>query len=162
MCFWVPETERQTDDKHITENGTYTAENEGLYGYDKIDVSVPNTGSMSGKGADGNDYSITIDDNGYIVETKIPSAIRIETLPAQLLYTEGDTIDYSGIVVGAYDSQGNRMQEVPFSELFFPVNTAHSDGMTMGDAQHLPVQWNRPSDNLLLEDYFDISVEAHA
>lgn len=162
VCFWVPETERQTDDKRITENGTYTAEHDGLYGYDEITVSVPNTGSMSGKGTDGNDYSITVDDNGYIVETKIPSAIQIETFPAQLLYTEGDTIDYSGIVVGAYDAQENRMQGVPFSELFFPVTTAHSDDMTMGGTQRLPVQWNRPSDNLLLEDYFDISVEAHA
>lgn len=134
VCFWVPETERQTDDKRITENGTYTAEEEGIYGYDEIVVSVPNTGSMGGKGADGNDYSITVDDNGYIVETKIPSAIRIETLPSRLQYTEGDAISYSGIVVGAYDAQGNRMQEVPFSELVFPINTAHASGSGGGSA----------------------------
>lgn len=127
VCYWVPETERQTDDKRITANGTYTAEDEGLYGYDEIDVSVPNTGKMSGTGADGNDYSITVDDNGYIVETKIPSYIQIETLPSTLQYTEGGTIDYSGIVVGAYDADGNKMQTIPFEELIFPTTTAHGE-----------------------------------
>lgn len=135
VCFWVPETERQTDDKRITENGTYTAEEEGLYGYDEIVVSVPNTGSMSGKGADGNDYSVTVDDDGYIVETKIPSAIQITTPPPRVSYNDGDTIDYSGIVVTLYDGNGNVFTDsrytdgiVPFSELAFPVSIAHYDG----------------------------------
>lgn len=135
VCFWVPETERQTDDKHITENGTYTAEEEGLYGYDEITVSVSNTGSMSGKGADGNDYNISVDDNGYIVETKIPSEIRITTPPPRVSYNDGDTIDYSGIVVTLYDGNGNVFTDsrypdgiVPVSELTFPVTAAHADG----------------------------------
>lgn len=135
VCFWVPETERQTDDKRITENGTYTAEKEGLYGYDEITVSIPNTGSMSGKGEDGNDYSVTVDDDGYIVETKIPSEIRITTPPPRVSYNNGDTIDYSGIVVTLYDGNGNVFTDsrypdgiVPFSELVFPVDKAHYEG----------------------------------
>lgn len=135
VCYWVPETERQTDDKRITENGTYTAEEEGLYGYDEIVVSVPNTGNMSGKGADGNDYSVTVDDNGYIVETKIPSAIQITTPPPRVSYNDGETIDYSGIVVTLYDGNGNVFTDsrytdgtVPFSELVFPVDKAHYEG----------------------------------
>lgn len=135
VCFWVPETERQTDDKRITENGTYKAEDEGLYGYDEITVSVPHTGSMSGKGEDGNNYSVTVDDGGYIEETKIPSAIQITTPPPRVSYNDGDTIDYSGIVVTLYDGNGNVFTDsiypdgiVPFSELSFPVSKAQYEG----------------------------------
>jgi hypothetical protein len=128
VCFWVPETERQTDDKRITANGTYTAEEEGLYGYDEIDVSVPNTGSMSGKGADGNDYSITVDDNGYIVETKIPSYIKITTPPLKLVYYDGESIDVTGMVVSAYDAEGNYMQDVDLSEIIIEPTTAEYGG----------------------------------
>lgn len=130
VCFWLPETELQTDDKRITQNGTYTAEEEGLYGYDEITVSVPNTGSVTGRDpVTGNDYTVTVDpETGEIVETEVPSSIRIEQLPTKLIYTDGETINYTGIVVGAYDGHGNRLQEVPFSELVFPVTIAHDDG----------------------------------
>ena len=166
VCFWVPETERQTDDKRITANGTYTAEDDGLYGYDEITVSVPNTGSMSGKGADGNDYSITVDDNGYIVETKIPSAIQITTPPPKVSYVEGETIDYTGIVVKLYDGEGNLFTDsrypdgtIPVSELTFPVTVAHAEGDGGGaGVQTLPVNWISPYNSNTYADTFDIIV----
>lgn len=157
VCFWVPETERQTDDKRITENGTYTAEEDGLYGYDEISVSVPNTGNMSGKGADGNDYSVTVDDDGYIVETKIPSAIQIEIPPLKNSYTEGETIDLTGIVVKLIDGNGNVFTDaahpdgtIPVSELTPVPATAQQTGgskeYTDGDGLHvIKITYTQPT-----------------
>ena len=157
VCFWVPETERQTDDKHITENGTYMAEEEGLYGYDEISVSVPNTGNMSGKGADGNDYSITVDDDGYIVETKIPSAIQIEIPPLKNNYVAGEPIDLTGAVVKLYDGNGNVFTDathpdgiVPLSELTpnpaIAQQTGDSKEYTDGDGLHvIKITYTQPT-----------------
>lgn len=158
VCFWVPETERQTDDKRITANGTYTAEDEGLYGYDEINVSVPNTGSMSGKGDDGNDYSVTIDDDGYIVETKIPSAIQIEIPPLKNSYTEDEPIDLTGIVVKLMDGNGNIFTDaahpdgtIPISELTPVPATAQQTGgskeYTDGDGLHvIKITYTQPTE----------------
>lgn len=141
VCYWLPETELQTDDKRVTQNGNYTAEHEGYYGYNEIIVSIPGTGDMNGKGADGNDYSITVDDNGYIVETKIPSAIQITTPPVKVIYNDGETIDYTGMVVKLYDGEGNLFTDsrypdgiIPATELLLPENTAHYDGSGGGSS----------------------------
>lgn len=56
--------------------------------------------------------------------------IRVVTPPAKTLYSEGDTIDFTGIVVKAYEKDGSYVTGyadgvIPFSELRFPVTVAH-------------------------------------
>lgn len=118
VCYWVPETERETDSKSIDKNGTYTAEEEGLYGFSVLNVSVPSSSGVSGKDdVGGNDYNVNVDGDGYLTENKIPSYIEIISPPGKLDYTDGETIDLTGIVAKAYDAEGNEMQTLTVADL---------------------------------------------
>lgn len=121
-CLWVPEDETQLTTKHITKDGTYTASAEGYYGYSS--VTVDGIGVATGKKPSGDEYSYSTDSTGYIVETKIPSSIEVTTPPTITTYGDGAYIGFDGIVVKAYDNNGVYMQDVPFSELTFPVTVA--------------------------------------
>lgn len=154
VCYWVPEDERELGSKSINQNGSYVAEQDGLYGYDEVTVNIPNAGGVTGKDpVTGEDVTVTVDpETGELEETIVPYAIQIEQLPTQLIYTEGQTIDYTGIIVGAYDSRGNRLQEVPFAELIFTETTAHSSGSGGGYT---------PKDSLpILELYYNYPITA--
>lgn len=132
-CLWVPEEDVQLTTKTITKNGTYKASKDGYYGYDKVIVNVAGGGSISGKGADGNEYSVDVDENGNIVETKIPSSIRITTPPTYTgPYGDRAYISFDGLVVTAYDVKGNSMGEVPFDELVFPVTVTDYSSVISG------------------------------
>jgi hypothetical protein len=120
---WIPFSETQTGTIAINKNGTYKASDKGLMGFSRAVVKVPSN-SVTGKKADGNDYTVTTDPNGNIVETKVPSEIRVTTPPNVTTYTDGDAINFTGLVVTAYDAEGQSMGEVPFNELIFPVTEA--------------------------------------
>lgn len=123
-CLWVPEDGTNLGTKHISENGTFRASADGYYGYSEVTVS--GVGSVTGRDPDtGEEKQVTVDpQTGDIVETILPVEIRITTLPTKTTYTQGETIDYSGIVVHAYSSTGRDMGAVPFNELVFPETTA--------------------------------------
>lgn len=129
-CLWVPEDEVTLGQKTISENGTYKASDDGLYGYSQVMVS--NAGIASGtipSGAtiptgDGNEYAVTTDGSGNLDFLKIPSSIRITTQPTTTEYYDGDTIDYTGMVVTKYDANGQSMGTVALSELILPVTQA--------------------------------------
>lgn len=129
---WVPEDETQLATLTVTKNGSYTAEDAGVYGFSTVIVNVPAApSSITGRDTDGNDYTVTVDDNGYIVETLTASSIQVTTPPTILDYTDGDTIDFTGIVVKAYDGEGNLFDVtgypggvIPFSELRFSPTVA--------------------------------------
>ena len=153
-CLWVPEDEVSLGTKHITENGTYTALEDGKYGYSQVTVNVPGgAGSASSSGTpttsggttpggtgsavvgtdptDGNEYGVGVDENGNLVTTKIPSSISVGKAPDKTDYIDGETIDYSGIIVTLKGGDGEPFANsdypngrVPFSELIFPVETA--------------------------------------
>ena len=127
---WIPYSETQTGTIAINKNGTYKASDKGLMGFSRAVVKVPSN-SVTGKKADGNDYTVTTDTDGFIVETKVPSEIKITTPPNNLgpyhgsvFAFTGDEIDFTGLVVTAYDGEGQSMGEVPFGELVFPVTRA--------------------------------------
>lgn len=138
VCYWIPETELKTESKSINKNGTYTAEEEGLYGYSEIYVSVPGAGGINGKdnpGGDWGDYNVNVDEDGYIVEKAIPSAIHIEIPPLKNSYTEGEQIDLTGIIVKLIDGNGNVFTDeahpdgtIPLSELAPSPTTAQTSG----------------------------------
>ena len=127
-CLWVPKDERELEPLDVTANGTYRPTK---YGFSRANVRVPSqSGGVTGKGQDGNEYTVTVDD-GDLVKTKIPSAIHITTEPTKTAYADGETINFSGLVVKAYDGEGNLYDVtgyaggvVPNAELQFPVTTA--------------------------------------
>ena len=136
-CLWVPEDETMLGTKYISENGTYKASDDGYYGYSE--VSVSGIGTVTGKDPEtGEEVQVGVDpETGDIVETVLATEIRITTPPTKTSYVDGETIDYSGIVVHAYSSTGNDLGAVPFEELVFPVSTAKADGDMWTDGQGL-------------------------
>ena len=121
------------------ENGTYRARSEGYDGYNKVTVDVS---SISGEMDDGseypNDYIIEMErdpDTGelsfptepdpvtgdpVIVTKKIPSKIKIETLPSKLEYRTGETVYLTGAVVKAYDGNDNLFTDSTYTDGVIP------------------------------------------
>ena len=126
---WYPEAERALDSLSVTQNGIYRASDRGVYGWNRVSVNVAQSDRVTGKDPEtGEEKTVTVDpQTGELVETVVPTEIRVTTLPTKMDYTDGETIDYSGIVVHAYSSTGQDMGAVPFGELVFPITTAHSE-----------------------------------
>lgn len=135
---WYPESDRQLDSLSVDKNGIYQASKYGVYGWDRVSVNVAQSDRVTGKDPEtGEEKTVTVDpETGELVETVVPVEIRITTLPTKTEYANGETIDYSGIVVHAYSSTGQDMGEVPFSALVFPVTTAQG-GNEWSDGQGL-------------------------
>lgn len=126
-AYWVPEDEVKLHSLKVTVNGTYSAETAGKYGYDYVAVSVPGS-SVTGKGQDGNEHTITTDGDGNIVDTKVPSEIRIITPPDYVgPYGDRAYIDFTGLTVEAFYADGTSAGMVDFNDLFFPVTVAEYD-----------------------------------
>ena len=127
-CLWVPEDEVAIGPKTITENGVFVAADDGLYGYSQ--VAVNNVGIAMGKmpsnapTADGNEYAVSGDTGDYLEFTKLPSSIKVTTLPTTREYNDRDTIDYTGMIVTKYDANGSSMGTIPLSELTLSVTEA--------------------------------------
>lgn len=136
-CLWRPKDETVLRQKSISENGQYIAADEGLYGYSSASVHVSSSGSVTGKGSDGNDYTVSVDGGGGLVQDKIPSEIRI-TVPPEYLgpYGNGANISFEGMVVTAYDAEGNLMYDVDPAQLILPVTVADYSQATGGDGQY--------------------------
>lgn len=132
---WVPDANTICDQLKITANGTYSAAEAGKYGYDYVVVSVPGS-SVTGRDPDtGEEVEVHPDpETGEIVTTVLPTEIRVITPPAKTDYADGETIDYSGIMVHAYSATGQDMGAVPFNALAFPVTTAVYSGDSDGSA----------------------------
>lgn len=126
---WVPEDTVQLVALNATANGTYTPTG-GKYGYEYAAVSVPGS-VVTGKKPDGNTYVYTKDGSGALVETKVPTEIRITTSPTNVgPYGQGANIDFNGIVVKAYYADGTEYGEIPFADLTLPVTVAGSPSET--------------------------------
>lgn len=131
---WVQDDDTKADRLNVTANGTYTAASAGKYGYDYVTVSVPGTGA-TGTGTDGEIHHVEPDpETGELVDTVLPSSIEVTTPPTNTDYIDGETIDYSGIVVTAYLASGEVWEDenhpggvIPFNELIFPVTVADAD-----------------------------------
>lgn len=131
-CLWVPEDETRLGTKYISENGTYKASNEGLYGYSEVTVS--GIGTATGTGPDGEDHSYSEDGEGGVTDSILPSSISVVTPPTVTTYADGATIDFSGMVVKGYLKSGALWTDsahpngiIPISELMLPVTTANKD-----------------------------------
>ena len=136
-CLWVPEDGIILGTKHISENGTFRASDDGYFGYSEVTVS--GVGTATGRDpTTGEETRVSVDpETGELEETVIPESIRITTLPTKVNYTNGEQINYNGIVVHAYSSTGRDLGAVPFNELVFPVTTALASGDEWADGQGL-------------------------
>ena len=154
---WYPESEKALGTLSVDKNGIYKASDKGVYGWSSVYVNVATTDSVTGRDPDtGEEVVIRPDpETGELVTTVVPVEIRVATPPTKTSYTDGQKIDYSGIVVKAYGANGNVMQTPPFSALDFPVDTARYDE---GATQTIPVQWERLEDGAVLETTFNITV----
>lgn len=124
-CLWVPEDGTVLGSKNITENGTYEAATEGLYGFSSVTVS--GIGSVTGIGQDGNEHMVNKkggsgSDKDTLVDTVLPSSIVIETLPTSITYDDGDPISLTGIVVKAYKKDGNVWEATGYAGGIIPVS----------------------------------------
>jgi len=131
-CLWVPEDTTQLGTKHISENGTYRASNDGYYGYSEVTVS--GIGSVTGRDPEtGEDVAVSTDpETGEIVTTVLPTEIRVIEPPTNPygVYVDGQTITKDGMVVKAYSAKGEEMQVVPIGEITINPTTASMDETT--------------------------------
>ncbi len=143
--YWIPEDEAgdYVTKRHlnVTQNGTYTPE-DGFYDEVTVNVAIneetygidPDTGTISTlvtDPEDGEKYIVSVEPDGTITRTLFPTKMVITTPPAKTTYTEGETMDYTGIVCTLYDKAGNVFTDdvyttgvIPFAELEFPVTIA--------------------------------------
>ena len=121
-CLWIPKMDVELKNKYISKSGVYTAKADNCFGFDQITVSGVDMEIIQDD--DGDDVA-RITDGGVITDKKLPSSIRITVLPQKVDYTEGETIDYTGLVVHAYTRSGIDLGAVPLDELVLSVTTAH-------------------------------------
>ena len=128
-CLWVPEDSTQLGTKFISENGTYKASDDGYYGFSEVTVS--GVGTATGKDGDGDQAQTTVDpETGDLVTKKLIESIQITTPPAKTTYQDGETIDFSGLVVHGYSSTGRDMGVIPLNKLSISPTTATYDPET--------------------------------
>lgn len=132
-CLWVPEDGVHLTTKNITENGTYKASDDGYYGYEQVTVNVAGVGTVTGKDGDGDEAVVHADpDTGELVTDKVPSRIEVVTPPTNPygIYTNGQTISTTGMVVKAYLASGAEYGVVPNAEITINPTTAVYDAST--------------------------------
>lgn len=126
--LWVPKDAAELKTKYITHSGTYAASADDCYGFGEVTVSGVDVEITQDD--DGDDVA-RVTDGGVTTDEKLPSSIVVEIPPARSIYTEGDTIDFSGMVVKGYTKSGALWTDaghpdgtIPLSELTLPVTTA--------------------------------------
>lgn len=125
---WFPESDRALGMLSVNKNGIYRASDRGVYGWSSVSVNVPQNEGVSGKDPDtGEDVYVHPDPEGELVKDVLPVRIEVTTPPTKTEYSDGEIIDYSGIVVHAYSAKGTDLGAVPFNELVFPIITAVYD-----------------------------------
>ena len=139
---WVPSDTLDLGSLMVSENNLYMANiDDDCDAYEEVEVDVSEEledgdyKKITGKGNDGNDYAVGLDENGNLTSEMIPSAIHIVIKPRKLEYEEGETLDFTGIHVYLMDGNNQRFTsedyptgEIPFEELLLPVTTAEGDG----------------------------------
>jgi len=124
----------------ITKNGTYdvTKDEDGsFYGYSKVIVNVKKKSDdgdggsskpVTGKDPDGDDAIAGVDEDGNIYTQKLPTRISINIYPNNLVYEDGQTIDFTGLRVKAFLPDGTEWGVVPDNEILTPVTVAEYSG----------------------------------
>ena len=130
-CLWIPRMDVELKNKYISKSGTYTAKADDCYGFDQVTVSGVDVEITEDD--DGDDVAKTTD-GGTTTEQKLPNSIVVDVPPTKTVYSDGQAIDYTGMVVKAYTRSGQLWTDashpngiIPISELTLPVTIAHAD-----------------------------------
>ena len=119
----------------------------------EVQDMIDNSGIVPGD--DGNDYAIGVDPNGDVYATKVPSRIHITHPPDKTIYQQGETYDWTGLIVMAEYGDGTT------EDVTSRCGIAPEDGATVTDENG-----NHQGTVALivgrggLEDYFDFTVYA--
>lgn len=136
-CLWIPKESVPVSSKFITENGTYLAAADGLHGFSSLNVSSQPDYVVGKKG--GKTYHVHKGGptGNELIYDELPTEIRVTTPPTKNSYNNGQTINYNGIVVTAYKSDGSVWENenypggaIPTNELIFMTKKA--DRMASG------------------------------
>lgn len=139
---WVPSDTLDLGSLMASENTLYLANiDDDCDAYEEVEVDVSEEledgdyKKITGKGSDGNDYAVGLDENGNLTSEMVPSAIHIVIKPRKLEYEEGETLDFTGIHVYLMDGNNHLFTsedyptgEIPFEELMFPVTVVEGSG----------------------------------
>ena len=124
-CQWLRKSDVTLGTKSINvDNTTYRAADDGYYGYSQVTVS----GISITKTTDGDGNEVVTHTDGTGTETiKVPSSIAVYKLPTKRDYSNGDHIDYTGMIVKAYLADGNLW-----------TDNNHPDGIIRNEELNLP------------------------
>lgn len=129
---WFPESDRALGTLSVDKNGIYRARDWGVYGWGRVYVNVPQNEGVTGRDPDtGEEVYVHPDPEGELVKDVLPVEIRVTTPPTKTIYTDGETIDISGMVVKAYSANDREMQLVPIVEVRINPNIAIFDESTV-------------------------------
>lgn len=151
--LWVPKTDVETKHLSVKKNGlhytnqyepTAAEKKEGkfhdVYGWDTITVSVKKKVKGKKKKIDPSTgletdvpVVVDVDDDENLVETELPTSIKITKKPKNLNYVDGQDITIDGIIVHGYLEDGTDWGEVPFDELSFEPAIASATGDEYSD-----------------------------
>lgn len=131
---WYPEVDRALDSLSVNKNGVYQAGKYGVYGWNRVSVNVAQGDRVTGRDPEtGQEVTVTSDpETGELVETVVPVEIRVIEPPTNPygVYVDGQTITKDGMVVKAYDANGDEMQIVPIGEITINPTLAVYDETT--------------------------------
>ena len=123
-CMWVRATDVVKNTLSVSENGVNVAADSGVYCWDQVNVNVSDSGSVSGKGQDGKPYVVSKGGDGSLSISELPATIVVDVPPTVTTYSDGETIDLTGMVVKAYLENGELWTDenhpdgiIPLSEL---------------------------------------------
>lgn len=172
---WIPEDDAKRTVLETNQPGTYTPPlSSGFVGYSKVTVD----GLMPIE--DEEEYLILdVTQNGIYQPEKDPRGslkgyrkvivrygesdiydIDIVRLPDKQTYSDGEPIQYEGLVVKGYDDNGEYVRDIELDELTFPMKTM-PDTIIDGDILYfidVPVEFYRYFDGHKIEVSFEIEV----
>lgn len=151
---WVPEEEVALGTKSVNiDNRTYKASDDGKYGYSEFTVS----GISITKDGD----TITHTDGTGTKTYTLPHHIRVEHPPLKIAYNDGETIDFSGMLVKAYNEDGTIWTDethpngvIPLEELILPVTVATPSGGSKAYAGEMALEYPENDPIVLAENVY--------
>lgn len=181
---WVPEADVETASLSVTERGVYYPANDGVYGYDEVDIDLevadftegmdeeedPDTGETKEKKETIHTETDPETGEDILVVTEIPASIQIIKAPDKTTYVNGQKIDLTGIFVKAYMADGTEYETglnkgsvyenaLPLSELSNSptlASTSQSEDVAKATSD-LQTSWAQPID-LYRKAWKDVSL----
>lgn len=145
-ALWVPEDEIDVIERVITENGVYSAEDEGHYGYSQVTVNVQGEtggGVLHGTSVPTNDLG----ENGYVYLLETPT-IETPSWMSTLGYTKIEYLEVGEagpyINLGSLDVDTNLMRSFGVDMVFLQIPSENMGifGVTGTESNNMSISFN--------------------